>query len=182
MLSLTRAHSTRATHSTTRSDWLPPSALVLSRSIQYESTESHCIELRYRPIVLSTPPRRWCEARAGPTRDSNSALGGSYSLPWDWPSVTVLARSPLIRAPPPRHRPPANTAHSIATISKSLWPTSHNVNNARVGCLPCCLVVSLGVDIQRARMGIVLDTFLQTKVMVSEKPSQAWSILLPCKK
>ena len=40
------------------------------------------------------------------------------------------------------------------------------------------LVVSLGVGTQRARVGI-LDTFMQTRVMVSEKPSQAWSISYP---
>ena len=39
LLSLT--HSTRATHSTTRVHWLPHSALIQSRSIQYESTDSN---------------------------------------------------------------------------------------------------------------------------------------------
>ena len=66
MLSLTRAYSTRATHSTTRSDWLPPSALILSRSIQHESTESHCIELRYRPKVVRGTSR-WFKTRSPPT-------------------------------------------------------------------------------------------------------------------
>ena len=54
LLSLTRAHSTRATHSTTRTDRLPPSALILSRSIQYESTDSHCIDVHTHCALYTT--------------------------------------------------------------------------------------------------------------------------------